>query len=274
MVEADVLVAFQVEAELLQSGHADLDRTLPRVCGLERRQSAHIRAVVRRRRLLTVVPEQAVEPLRAQPRVRLAGIGTRLRQGALELVERHLLLVLAAFDGIGDARELALERLPLREQVEPALVELGVAFRLELPQLLALPVRVEHGEPGLRGTERQLLALPRDAGREDPVLELVVLLGDLRRREAGLTCLTQPKETLALVLVGRFVLTPAQQLELVAREQVLVARDDRRLLGRLLLSHAHGATLLGALVQVALEALLVLGRASNGRHAHVIYEST
>jgi len=43
---------------------------------------------------------------------------------------------------------LDLERvLPwFREQVEPAPVELAVAFRLELPQLLALPVRVEHGD--------------------------------------------------------------------------------------------------------------------------------
>src|SRR5207245_804170 len=49
---------------------------------------------------------------------------------------------------------------------------------------------------------------------------------------------------------------------------------DRRLLRRLLLSYAHSTTLLRALVQVALEALLVLRRASNRRHAHVIYEST
>src|SRR4029079_1862061 len=45
--------------------------------------------------------------------------------------------------------------------------------------------------------------------------------------------------------------------------------DDRRLLRRLLLPHADGASLLGALEEVVREALLVLDRRPHPRHAHV-----
>src|SRR5439155_1323752 len=174
----------------------------------------------------------------------------------------------------GDARKLCFERLPLREQVEPVFVELGVAVRLELAELLPVRVLVEHGEPRLRRAERQLVALPRDPCGEDPVFELVVFLGDLHRREAGLAGLAQPVQPLALVVVGRLVLTTPQEVELPAREEVLVAGHDRGLLGRFLLADAHGASFLRALVEVALESLLVLCRASNRRNAHVIDEST
>ena len=49
------------------------------------------------------------------------------------------------------------------------------------------------------------------------------------------------------------------------REEVAVALDDRRLLRGLLLAHAHGAALLGALEEVARQALLVLDRRSHPR---------
>jgi hypothetical protein len=45
---------------------------------------------------------------------------------------------------------------------------------------------------------------------------------------------------------------------LLAREEVGVASDDLRLLARLLLPHAHGASLLGALVEIAVEPFLEL----------------
>jgi hypothetical protein len=69
------------------------------------------------------------------------------------------------------------------------------------------------------------------------------------------------------------LLFPAQRLDLVPGEEVRVARDDRRLLGDLLLPHAHGASLLGALVEVALELGFVLGGGPDLRDAHVV-EST
>ena len=162
----------------------------------------------------------------------------------LELPDRDLLLLFITLNGIGDARQLALERLPLVEQIEPVLVELGAAVRVERPELLAVGVQLEHGEPRLRRPQRQLLSSPRNPRGEDPILELVVLLRELGRRESRLTGLAQPVKSLALVFDRRLVLARAQDLELLTREQVFVARDDRRLFRGFLLANPHRAALL------------------------------
>src|SRR5262249_25676636 len=88
------------------------------------------------------------------------------------------------------------------------------------------------------------------------------------RDHAGLAGLAQPVEPLALVARRRLVLCLAQSLELVAREQLRVAPDDLGALRDLLLADAHGAALLGALEQVALEAGLVIGWLENRCDAH------
>src|SRR6185503_13419835 len=80
--------------------------------------------------------------------------------------------------------------------------------------------------------------------------------------------LAQPVEALVFVRRRGGALGVVQRVELVAREQVAVALDDLGLLRRLLLADAHGAALLRALEEVALQALLELGRAEDGRDAH------
>ena len=69
-IEADVLLVLEVEAEPLDGIHANLDRALLRVRGLERREAAQVRDVVRRRNLLALAPEQPLEPTVAQQEVR------------------------------------------------------------------------------------------------------------------------------------------------------------------------------------------------------------
>src|SRR5437764_836059 len=80
-----------------------------------------------------------------------------------------------------------------------------------------------------------------DARGQDRVLEHVLALGELGGNEARLAGLAQPVEALALVRVGGIVLGAAERVDLVAREEIAVARDDLRALGNLLLPHAHGA---------------------------------
>jgi hypothetical protein len=146
-------------------------------------------------------------------------------------------------------------------------VERRVAVGLEGPQLLALAIRLQDGELRLRRAQRDLLALPGDAGGQDAILELVVLFCELRRREARLARLAEPVEALALVSVD-LVLAVTQQLQLLAREEILVAGDDCGLLGRFLLPDPYCPTFLRPLEEVTLEALLELGRAADGCDAH------
>src|SRR5437868_6946731 len=81
---------------------------------------------------------------------------------------------------------------------------------------------------------------------EDRVLERVVALGELGDEQACLAGLVEPVEPLALVAL-RVLLGRAKRVELLAAEEIGVARDDRRLLRDLLLAHAHRAPLLRAL---------------------------
>ena len=126
---------------------------------------------------------------------------------------------------------------------------------LQLAQLVALAVGVEHRQPRLRGPERHLLVLPFDARRQDLVLQRVLALGQLGADDAALAGLAQSVEALELVRRGavsvRCALGLGQSLELRTREEIAVAGDDRRLLGGLLLPHPDGARLLEALVEEA-----------------------
>ena len=196
----------------------------------------------------------------------------RRGERALEVAQRDLLLLFDPRDRVGLARELGLELFRGGDQLESVVVEVGGTERLQLAELLAFPVVGEHRELRLRGAERQLLALPRHARAEQRVLERVLSLGELGGDDPGLAGLAQAVEALALVARrARFLL--AQRLDLLAGEEVRVARDDRRLLGGLLLPHPHRAALLGALVEVALELGLVLCGGSDLGDAHVV-EST
>src|SRR5205807_1164584 len=103
-------------------------------------------------------------------------------------------------------------------------------------------VVVEHRELRLRGPQRHLLVLERDARRKDRVLELVVALGELGRDQPTLTGLAQAVEPFALIDLGALLFVP-QRMELIAAEEILVTRDDRGLLRDLLLAHANGAPL-------------------------------
>ena len=177
-------------------------------------------------------------------------------------MQRDPLLLVRSFDRVGQTGELRLQRVAGREQPAPILVEARVLGVVERPELVAVAVVGEHGEPGLRGSERKLLAPPFDSRREDRVLELVLSARELGRDDSRLAGLAQPVEQLApaRVLSGfRF----AESLQLSRREEVAVALDDRSLLGGLLLPHPDRPRLLGTLEEVAREALLEVGRRPN-----------
>ncbi len=74
--------------------------------------------------------------------------------------------------------------------------------------------------------------------------------------------------------VGGAGLGLTQAVELRRREQVAVALDDGGLLGGLLLAHANGAALLRALVQIAGESFLELGRRQDLSDTHRPCEPT
>jgi hypothetical protein len=217
--------------------------------------------------LVAVGAEQTVEPALAQceeARARLLGRGDERR---LELTERDLLLLLAPRDRIRLAGELGLELLARAQELEPRVVEGRGRVRVQISELVPVAVLGQDREPRLSRAERQLLAAEGDAGGEDRVLERVVALRQLGDEQTGLTRLAQPVEPLALVALGLLLGRP-QGVELVAAEEVGVAGDDRRLLGDLLLPHAHGPPLLRALEEVALELGLVLGGTSNRSRTH------
>ena len=109
--------------------------------------------------------------------------------------------------------------------------------------------------------------MPDDAGSQDPVLELVLSCRKLGRDDPGLAGLSQPVEQLPLV-AARGLLGRPQHVDLRGREEVAEALDDGRLLGDLLLADPHGATLFGALEQIARQALFVVGRRSDSGDAH------
>ena len=137
---------------------------------------------------------------------------------------------------------------------------------MDLPQLLPLVVRVEDGELRLGVTQRHLLTAVLDTDRQELVLHLVLEMDELTREQAALARLPQPMKTLTLDGVALFVLPLTQVVELLAREEVGVARDDCRRLGALFLADADGSRLLGPFRAVGAERRLeVVGRANAGR---------
>src|ERR671910_1672006 len=266
-VEPDPGDRCHVQAERLQRRHADLDRALLRVGALERRKPAQVARVVGGRYVVALRAEQAVEPALPQSVVRGRRVPRRSVERMLELAQRDPLFLGVARNRVELAGELGFERLPGAEQLPSVLVEAGALGVGERAELVAVAVGGQHGEPRLRRPQRQLLSLPVDARRENPVLQLVLARGQLARDDPGLAGLAQPVQQLSLVVVGDLLGLP-ERVELAGREEVAVALDDRGLLRGLLLAHAHGAALLGALEQVAREALLVLDRRADPRDAH------
>src|SRR6266513_2738370 len=195
--------------------------------------------------------EQPFEPALAQPRVLALGGVRRPAQHVLELAERNLLLGLVARD----------------EELAALLVEASVELPHQLAELVALSVLRDDGEPRLRRPQGQPLAVERQPGREDRVLELVLARGELGFDDAGLARSAQPVEPFLLVGGGCLGLGPAERVELVVGEEIGVPRDDRGLLGRVLLADPDGADLLRGLGVVRLVGVLVLLRGANGGSA-------
>ena len=173
-----------------------------------------------------------------------------------ELAQRDPLLLLVPRDRVGLAGQLRGQLLAGAEQLEPLVVEGGVQVGLELAELLALGVGVQDRQPRLGRPQRQLLALVRQPRGELGVLEGVLALDELGGDDPALADLAQAVELLALVALRRALGVP-ERIELLAGEQVGVAGDDLRLLGRLLLADADGAALLRALEQILTQPLLV-----------------
>ena len=261
-IELDVLVRRQVEAERRERLQAHLGGAVLRVRRVERRQPTDVAHVRRRRLRLALGPEQPLEPLLAQLDERRLDLLARRHEDRLELAQRDLLLLLVARDRIGLAAQVRLELLVRADQVESLLVEVRGAPPVELSELVAILVLGDDRELCERRAQRKLLVLELHACGQLRVLELVVALRELGGHEAALTCLAQPVEPLSPLAVAP-VLLLAQRLELLATEEVGVARDDRGLLRDLLLPHANGAPFLGALVQVPLELFLELRGAAD-----------
>src|SRR5262249_47977246 len=137
------------------------------------------------------------------------------------------------------------------QQLEALLVERRGRRLVDLSERLALAISVEDGELRLRRAQRDLLGLERHTGSEDRVLELVVTFGELGRNEPAFAGLAQPVQPLALLMV-RALLFLLKRAQLIAAEQVGVARDDRRLLRDLLFADANGPPFLRALIEVSL----------------------
>src|ERR1700730_221603 len=88
--------------------------------------------------------------------------------------------------------------------------------------------------------------------------------------EPALARLAQPVEPFALVSVGKRLLVP-ERPQLVAAEEVGVARDDRGLLPPLFLTHARRPPLSGPLVEIPLELFLELSGTAHRSGRHLEY---
>ena len=243
------------------------DGALLRVRRLERREPAHVGDVVRRRHRPRA-PGRAAGRTSARGAASHAAVAARCGriERALELAQRDPLLLLVARDRVGLAGDLGLELLARAEQVEPLGVELGRALGLERR-------RAPRGRRTPSSTASRACAersgssspLQRHARGEDRVLERVLALGELGRDEPALAGLAQPVQPLALVVRPRPSSASRSASSCVAAEEVGVARDDRRLLGDLLLADADRAALLRALEEVALERAFELGGGAERR---------
>ena len=205
--------------------------------------------------LLALGPEQAAEPVVAGGDERRRALDPRRVHGVQDRAEPNPLLVLVARDGIGDARDVGLELVPVAEERAPLVVEPGRDGERRAAERVAAAVVGLDREAGLGRAERQLLPVPRHPRPEQRVLELVLPLRELARDDALLTGQAEPGDRLTVV-AGRVRLCLLQRLQLLPGEEIRVARDDRRLLRRLLLPHADRPRLLRPVLEEGVEPLL------------------
>ncbi len=208
--------------------------------------------------IVPVRPEEPVEPTRTGRLERLRGLHARRVDGIGDRAERDTLLALVPRDRVADPRDVGLERVALAEQRAALVVQRRRRLQHAAAETVATAVVRLGREARLGGAERKLVSVPRHPRREQRVLERILALGELARDEALLTLQAQTRDRFPLGSVGG-LLRRAQRVELRSGEQIRVARDDRRLLRRVLLPHAHRADLLRALDAVLLEAALELG---------------
>ena len=189
----------ELEAELRERRRADRHRAFLRVRVGKRRESAQPAGVAVARNRVALVSEQPVEPARAQ---RVPG-GSGRRGGVLDdgeqLAERDLLLLLGTSDQVGLARGGRVGGVAPGDEAPALVVQRRGDGERSCAELLALPVLVEHGESCLRGAQRQLVAAPFDACREEHVLERVLRVHELLDDEPRLAGLAQPVEPFAVV---------------------------------------------------------------------------
>ena len=194
----------------------------------------------RGRSRLALVAEEPLEPAVAQDRVVAGALVAGLGELGGELAQRDSLLVLVALDRVRDSGEVGRELVLVAQEVAPALVELRGRVGLDVAELVTVAVLGHDRELRLSRTQGHLLALERHALGQDRVLELVLALGELLVGHTALAGEAQPRDPLPLVAVGTFF-RGAQRVELLAAEEVAVARDDLRPLRDLLLAHADRA---------------------------------
>ena len=221
----------------------------------------------RRGDLVAVLAEQALEPLLPQREEAHLDPVVRSCEHRAELAHRDLLLLFVPRDRVGLPGEVGLQLLVRAQELESLVVERGGRRLVDLAELLPVAVVVEDRKLRLCRAQRHLLALERHARGEDGVLKLVVALGELGRNEPALARFAQPVQPLALIGLHALLLF-LQRAQLVAAEEVGVARDDRGLLRDLFLPNANRAPLLGALVEVPLDLFLELRRRADGRRRH------
>ena len=208
-----------------------------------------------RGRRLAVGPEQAVEPPLPLRRERRRALDPRSVDGVENRAERDALLRLVARDGVGGAGDVGLQLVPRGEERASLVVEGGRHLEHGGAERVAVGVGGLDGQARLGRAEWKLLVAPGHARGEERVLEGILALGELAVDDAFLAGEAQAGDLLAVV-AGRRRFGPGERLELLTGEEVGVARDDRRLLGRLLLPHADRPRLLGALLEVRIEAPL------------------
>ena len=145
-VGADVRVTCQVEAEVAERGEAYLDTALLRIRVGERRQPPDVGGVKGGRRRRSVRPQQAVEPAIAQLDVGVLDQRAALGDHIGQLAQRDALVLLAAENGILDSGQLHLHGVRRTSDLEPPLVHRRRGVGVDLAQLLAIGVFVEHRE--------------------------------------------------------------------------------------------------------------------------------
>ena len=196
-IGADPLLRVEIEAERAERREADLDASLLRVRGLERREPAdprHVRDAG--------VSSRSGPSRRSSQRSRCGvnaarALDPRLVDGVEDRPERDALLVLVARNGIGDARDVGLELVASGEQRAPLVVERRGDVEHRLTERVAACVLGLDREPSLRRPERQLVAVPRHPGGEQRVLERVLPRGELAVDDAVLAREPQPGDRLA-----------------------------------------------------------------------------